>query len=144
MGEARAVQEKASAELKSRIGKLTSERDEQANQAAGIKAQLEKLGAAREAQEKASAELKSRFDKLISERDEQRKLAETRLQQSNKEKLRADNFQAELEQKRADLERLEQQLAELNRRLPKLDDEFVKVEAQIELIKDILIREKAF
>ena len=102
------------------------------------------MGEARAVQEKASAELKSRIDKLISERDEQRKLAETRLQQSNKEKLRADNFQAELEQKRADLERSEQQLAELNRRLPKLDDEFVKVEAQIELIKDILIREKAF
>jgi chromosome segregation ATPase len=42
------------------------------------------------------------------------------------------------------LQKLEQENAELAQRQQLLDEELIKAEAQIELIKDILIREKAF
>ena len=86
----------------------------------------------------------AQVEALTKARDEQVHLVLTHQQQSKQEKQRADDNQRQLEQKQEEIEKLDQRLAELNQRLPMLDDEFVKAEAQIELIKDILIREKAF
>ncbi len=161
----RANQEKLANDRLTQIEQLTKARDEQAKLVAEHKEQLEKANQTRAHQEKLAndrliqleqltkasdeqakltAENKAQLDKANQAKAEQTQLATAHHQQRDQEKQRADNNQQQLAQKQEEVEKLEQQLGELNHRLPMLDTEFVKAEAQIELIKDILIREKAF
>jgi len=163
--QARANREKLAHDRLTQIDQLIKARDEQAKLAAEHKAQLDKANQARANQEKLAHDRLTQMDQLTKARDEQAKLAAehkaqldkanqtkteqahlaiTHQQQRDQEKLRADTNQQQLAQNQEELEKLQQQLAELNHRLPMLDSEFIKAEAQIELIKDILIREKAF
>jgi len=131
-------------ERQAQIEQLTKAKNEQARLANERQAQIEQLTKAKNEQLKLANERKTQIEQLTNAKNEQTHLAVSRQILCDQEKLRADNNQQELQNKQKELEKLEQQLAELNQRLPMLDNEFVKAEAQIELIKDILIREKAF
>ena len=142
--QAKAEQEKLAKDRQAQVEELAEARDEQANLAAEHKALLDKPNQAKAEQEKLAKDRQAQVEELAEARDEQERLAVTHQQQCNQERQRADDNQRQLEQNRENLEKLEQQLIGLNHRLPMLDNEFAKAEAQIELIKDILIRDKAF
>jgi len=141
---ARDEQVKLVAEHKEQLDKANQARANQEKQANDRLTQIEQLTKARDEQLKLVAEHKEQLDKANQANADQTRLASTHQQQRDQEKQRADNTQQQLAQKQEEIEKLEQQLGELNHRLPMLDSEFIKAEAQIELIKDILIREKAF
>jgi chromosome segregation ATPase len=71
---------------------------------------------------------------LIKARDEQTKLAAER-----KETL--DRMERTIAEQAPRLQQLEAQLAESNQRQQLLHEEMIKAEAQIDLIKDVLLRE---
>ncbi len=142
--QAKSDQEKRVNERQAQIEKLTKARDKQAKLVVEHKTQLEKVNQVKTNQEKLVNDRQAQIEQLTKARDEQARLAvehKAQLETANQGKTNQEKLAND---RQIQIEKLEQQLAELNQRQPMLDDEFVKAEAQIELIKDILIREKAF
>lgn len=119
----RALEEQGRLQMdrQTQIEQLNKERDETAKQTGERQARIDQLTKEREATAKQAGERQARIDQLTRERDEQTKLL-TAAQQK--------------------VTQLEQQQSELEHRQRLLDEEMVKAEAQIELIKDVLLREK--
>jgi hypothetical protein len=90
---------------------------------------------AREATE--AGELRVALEKLKRDHDEHDRVSRERL--AHIEKLTQEGIDRE-----ARILQLESERAEMDHRQRLLDDELVKAEAQIELIKDVVLREKAF
>ncbi len=109
---------------------LRQVRDEQVHLHQGYQEQVESVSNEKQALEKTHAVLQDQFV------EQQRQT-----QYWNEE---AEKRQQEGEERRKRIEQLEQQLTEQDHRQRLLDEEILKAEAQIELIKDILLREKAF
>ncbi|HNP52608.1 MAG TPA: hypothetical protein PKJ85_12560, partial [Nitrosomonas nitrosa] len=78
--------------------------------------------------------LEQEITALTQARDEQGQLAVHR-------QTELDQMQIQLKQKDARIAQLESDLAELNTRQHLLNDEITRAEIQIDLIKDVLLRE---
>lgn len=117
--------------------KLKIEHDERIRTMQDRIKQLESVAEDRDVQARLCAEQQVRIAQLTRDHDEHARVSRERL--AHIEKLIRDGEDqakraAEMEKDRADLEH----------RQRRLDEEFAKAEAQIELIKDVVLREKAF
>jgi hypothetical protein len=149
---ARDEQAKSAAAGKVELEQLAKARDEQAKTASGLKRLLEAL-------DKAAAEKKASLTSDLEQLRKEKSLAEVDIAQSE---LRQSELQKELENRSVDLAKtkaelnkasaalkerdaklatLEGELAERDQRQQMLNEEMVRAEAQIDLIKDVLLRE---
>jgi hypothetical protein len=141
LGQARDAQAQLAAERLAEAQQRAAERDAQAQAAAGSQAQAVALSGEKDAllQDKAALEarrgaLEQELAALGQARDAQAQLAAQR-------KTEADQLQAKLQQKEASIAQLESELAERDTRQHLLNEEMIRAEAQIDLIKDVLLRE---
>lgn len=123
------------------IQPLTQERDSHAKQAVERQAQIDALTqtAATLTEEKTALAalrdaLQGEVATLTRVRDEQGKLAA-------ESKTERESLQIQLKQKGSRITQLESELAEFVARQQLLNDEMIRAEAQIDLIKDVLLRE---
>jgi hypothetical protein len=146
------------AQKEAEVGSLSQARDEGALLSASLRAELERAIATIAGQEKLIGELRSRsaelakssedLPRLVSERD----AVIARLTKDHDEHARVSRERlAHIEQllraqeeRQGHIAKLEAERSELDYRQQLLDEELVKAEAQIELIKDVVLREKAF
>lgn len=138
---ARDQQSKLAQEFKQQLEDLTkvheellANRDFHVQESAGRQQQIAQLTASLEHQNTQAQQLKQQLEQASVARDEQARLAA--------------ESQAELEKVKVALQdtdnrknQLEAQLAELQHRQQLMNEEMVKAEGQIELIKDLLLRE---
>jgi len=150
-------QEKLATDRHAKIQKLTQERDEQGKLAIQYKDDLDKATQQASEQEKLATERHAQAQKLAQERDEQTKLAaqnkadlDKALQQvaelqklSADHKVLLDKLSRQNQERGTRIIHLEREHAELNKRQAWLDQEMIKAEAQVDLIKDVLLRERA-
>ena len=125
--QARDAQSKLAEERQVQIQQLTQTHDAQTKLATERQTQLEQAAKAKSDQAKLAAECQQQVEQLTKARDEQAKLATERRQQ-------LDEMQKRLQQ-------LEGQNAEFASRQTLLQEQVVRAEAQIDLIKDVLLRE---
>lgn len=111
-----AQQARRLAEQAARIEALTKERDEARSQA------------------RPTADVDAQLRKLAQERDEQAKLAA-------QHKAELDKVSKQNQERGARIAQLENEHAELSQRQTLLGQEMIKAEAQIDLIKDVLLRD---
>jgi hypothetical protein len=130
-------QAKAAAESQTQCSALTQAQIELERAARAGKAEIDALFQAQETAAKTLAEQAARIDELTRQRDEQARLATERAQELTA--LDAEN--ASLRDKASKAVQLEATLAELQLRQRLMDEEMVKAEGQIELIRDVLLRE---
>lgn len=129
-----AEQHKLVGDRQAQLQKLTQERDEQVKLAQQYKAELDKVNHGLAEQQKSANDHQAQFQKLTQERDEQAKLAaqyKAELDKTNKQNQERGTRIAQFENERT----------ELNQRQTRLNQEMIKAEAQIDLIKDVLLRE---
>ncbi len=138
---ARDAQAKLAAERQKAVEALQSEK-------AGLVKEKASLSAARDEQAKLAAERQKAVEALQAEkaglvkekaslsaaRDEQAKLVQTKQAEINKQKNRLDESQDRIRE-------LESRVAEMDRRQALMNEEMAKTEGQIELIKDLLLRD---
>ncbi len=148
------------AERQTKIDALTQERDQQAKTVAEQKAQLEKITQDRDNQrkqaeeqkaqaEKTATEQKARLDALTQERDTLRTQAEEHKTLAGKTAAERDKLAKTLVEQREEVRRKDARIAQLDAGIKELEqrqvlmnEEMVRAEGQIELIKDLLLREQ--
>jgi FkbM family methyltransferase len=108
--------------------------DQATKAAAEHKQQLDLASKARNEQARLAAELQKQVDQLSKARDEQKKLAHVK-------QLEIDKLATLLQETQSRIVQLDSQLAEKNVRERLLNEEMTKAENQLELLKDILLRE---
>lgn len=113
---------------------LTQTRDEQAKLATERQAQVEALQKAKAAAEQLATERQGQIDKLAKDKADLTKERDQALQKAKEIQQRLDDSQKQLTH-------LQDETLETQRRQQCLQEELVKAEAQIELIKDLLLRE---
>lgn len=116
------------------LEELTAARNEQARLADERQASVKQLQQEQEAFSNLAAERLAQMEQLTAARNEQARLADVRQSECNTLKIRLQ----EVENSKA---MLESQLAELEHRQQLMNEEMVKAEGQIDLIKDLLLRE---
>jgi hypothetical protein len=109
------------------VKQLTQARDQQIKLVNELQTQIQQVTVAKDEQNKQSTQQDEQVKQLTQARDQQTKLAEERLKQF-------DDSQKHVQQ-------LEAQNIELATRQTLLQNEIVRAEAQIDLIKDVLLRE---
>ena len=120
--------------LQAQLAQLTQSHAEMAQQLAERQVQIEQLTVARDAQGRLATERLTLVDQATKARDEQTKLAAD----SRTETARLNK----LGQERAErITQLEAKLADMEQRQAYLNQEAIKAEAQIDLIKDVLLRD---
>jgi hypothetical protein len=119
---AKAEAEKQAGERQNQIAALIQAKDEQARLASERIQQIEELTVAKTEAEKQAGERQKQIAALTQAKDEQVKLAEARLQR---------------------IKQLETELADTQARQSILNEEMIKAEAQINLIKELLLEEGA-
>lgn len=124
---------KLAADRDTELEKATQLAAEQQKLVAGRDEQIQKLTQERDAQVKLAAE---QVQKLMQERDEQAKLVAER-------QTLLDKASSQNQGRGARIIELEREQARFDRHQAWLDQEVIKAEAQVELIKDILFRDKA-
>jgi hypothetical protein len=129
-----AEQQKLAADRQAHIHVLTQERDEQTKTAAKQKAELDKVTQTSSEQHKLATDRQAHIQKLTQERDEQAKLAAEK-------KIELEKALAQSRTHVGRIAELETEHAELQYRQSLLSQEMIKAEAQVELIKDVLLRE---
>lgn len=137
------------AEERKREGEsLMNARDEQAHLANERQAQVEQLKKAREEQAKLASErqacveaLKKEKAELGADRDAKTKLAADRQMTIDTLNAELKKANALLEERASKITALETQREDLEFRQSLLNQEMIKAEAQIDLIKDVLLRE---
>jgi chromosome segregation ATPase len=119
------------------IEQLTAERDTQIDLASRRQQQLEEALVECRVQTQLSVEQRKIADQLATSRDERsRELSELQ--------AKLAQAQATIQERSNRVNALEAERTELQARQMRLDQEMLKAEAQIELIKDVILREKAF
>ncbi len=141
LSEARDQQTQIVNERLAHIETLTQERDQLSQQAIDRQTQLEALTQAYEASDKEKTALIEQRDSLSNERDQA-------VHQSHEQQARInvlieerDQLNAQLQQQEDLMANLKSQYSESDVRQRLLNDEMIKAESQIELIKDLLLRE---
>ena len=126
------VREAAQAES----AKLKEERD-------ALKQQRDAQAKAREAAEAEHAKLQEELDTLKQQRDEQAKAREDAQAESAKLKALAEERLTQLSDAREEASRLKTENQQLVKRQHAIQEEMVKTEAQLDLIKDWVLRESS-
>lgn len=138
---------KASDVLLADIEKLKRLRAQDAQQLGEFRLQLDTSNDVKAKYEAQLNELQQKLAQVSGDRDSVRQELEIlRRHQAQLEaiKLERDGLKGKMEEQRNQIERLSEEDGEKEYRQQQIEEEMVKAEAQIELIKDILIREKAF
>jgi predicted nucleic acid-binding Zn-ribbon protein len=113
---------------------LAQARDEQANLAAERLKLLEQVTQARDSQAKLAAERQAQLAKLVAARDQAEQVTvELRIE--------IERLQRSAHERDVQLAEMEAQLADATRREKAYSDEMTRAAAQIDLIKDLLLRE---
>lgn len=141
ISKARDEQFKLADDQQTRIQKITQEFDQQAKELAEHQSRLNKLtkekedlAESRDQQAKLADKRQTQIEQLTQERGQQAgKAADARKQ--------FEQSQHTLQEKDKRIAEMEAELAEFAHRQRLLDDEMIKAEAQIDLIKDVLLRE---
>ncbi len=149
-------------ERQSQIESLTQSRDEQAQLASTRATQIEALNQAKANAEKLAAERQTQVQQISQERDEHAKQlgeSKTQLTQTQQAKAQLDQQLKErqsqienltksrdeqvqkVQQHAQRLAQLEAERTEMDARQQLLSEEMIRAEAQIDLIKDVLLRE---
>jgi hypothetical protein len=153
--QAKATAEQLAAERQTQLDALAQARDAQTQLATERAAQIDDLTKAKAAADKLAADRAAQIDALTQARDAQTKLATERAAQIDdltKAKAAADKLAADraaqidaLKQDNAALtterDALKQTISEGQHRQQLLEEEMIKADAQLELIKDLLLRE---
>jgi DNA repair exonuclease SbcCD ATPase subunit len=143
--QAKDVQAKLAAERQTQIEQLTQAKGEADKLAAERAQQLTQANQAKDVQAKLAAERQTQIEQLTQAKGEADKLAAERAQQLLKEvemATKAMKEQATLAKESiSSQQRLEQANLELEARQHRMNDELLRAEAQINLIKDLLLRE---
>jgi hypothetical protein len=137
LGQAKAAIEKELADRVAQIEQLSNARDEQMQRVVERDAKVHALSQAKASSDKDVTELTAQLEQIARARDEQAKLAAERATQLSK--IEAEK--ASLQDKLTAVAQLESSHAELQVRQRLMDEEMIRAEGQIELIKDILLRE---
>ena len=122
------------AERLAQMEQLTAAHDEQTRLTDELQASVNQLRQEKENIANLAAERLAQMEQLTAARNEQARLADVRQSECNTLKIRLQ----EAENSKA---MLESQLAELEHRQQLMNEEMVKAEGQIDLIKDLLLRE---
>tara|TARA_R110001583_G_scaffold158168_1_gene310094 strand:- start:7337 stop:8644 length:1308 start_codon:yes stop_codon:yes gene_type:complete len=152
---AREAADKAKAEQQTRAEELAKQLQAAEAAKTELTQQRDQQKTAREAADKAKAEQQARADDLAkqlqaaevakTELTQQRDQLKSQLDAANTSKNEQQStFQHQSRLQQQKIEELERQFEEKDFRNQLIDKEMIKAEAQIDLIKDILIREKAF
>jgi hypothetical protein len=160
--QARDEQAKLAADRQAQLDTLRQERDAATRELAEQKTQLEQANHAKAAQEKLATDRQAQIQQLTQARDEQAKLAGDRQAQLDtlhqerdaatkhlaEQKTMSESKQAEIDRLLASLQtertrsgQLDAQVTDLEMRHNLVKEEMLKAEGQIELIKDLLLRE---
>jgi hypothetical protein len=139
--QARDEQTKLAAERQALIETLTQERDDRAKQAQDKQTQLEALTQANKTLAQENVTLVEKQDALTNETTPLIQARDEQIRISNQYKDELNHLQSQLQQKEELIANLESQLAENDIRQRLLNEEMIKAEAQIDLIKDVLLRE---
>ncbi|MDH3465665.1 MAG: FkbM family methyltransferase [Gammaproteobacteria bacterium] len=134
LGKAKEELTRQLAEAREQIQSLSKANDEQARLAGERQAQLERLTREHNEQAKFAIDRKVEMERLTRARDEQAKLAQTK-------EAEVDRLTRLLQDNQARIGHLESQLAEMAKRQILLNEEMVKAEGQIDVIKYVLLRE---
>ena len=129
-----AEQQKLAGDRQAQLQKVTQEHDAQTKLATQLKVDLDKASQQLAEQQKLAADHQAQLQKLTQERDEQAKLAA-------QHKAELDKASKQNQERGTRIAQLESEHAELNQRQTRLNQEMIKAEAQIDLIKDVLLRE---
>ncbi len=124
--------------LQQQVEKLTQDRDGQAKLANDRQSQLDQVSKTRDEQAKVVVDLQAQIEKLTQDRDSQIDNLSKQVEQQAKQ---ITDKQAQMEYAQRALQEKDAQIAESTQRQRLLDDEIIKAEAQIDLIKDVLLRE---
>jgi chromosome segregation ATPase len=141
LAQARDGQAALVAEGQAQIQELAQARDGLAAQVAERDEEIQRLKQVGDDQERLVVEM---LEKIDSERNAKAKELIEQQRQTQHWLHHSNTLQQQLDERDQLIKQIEQQLAEQSYRQNLLDEEMVKAEAQIDLIKDILIREKAF
>ena len=148
LSQAKAAAEKLATERAQQTEQASKAKDEQAKLAQERQAQIEQLTQAKAVAEKAAGERAQQLEEATKAKDEQARLAGERLkqiEQLTQAKAAAEKTAGERLQKMNELlleiQNRKVSEAELVSRQKLMHDEMVRAEAQLELIKDILLRE---
>ncbi len=135
------------AELSAHLQRIAADNDEHVRQSAAQLAQFERLREenaqalaridSQQAELAGAAELADRLQRISRDHDEHARVSRERL-------AHIEKLLGEAEARNARISQLEAERGELDYRQRLLDEELVKAEAQIDLIKDVVLREKAF
>ncbi|MBL8525659.1 MAG: hypothetical protein JNN20_18415 [Betaproteobacteria bacterium] len=135
------------AELAANLQRIARDSDEHARLSAERMAQVEQLReenaqalariAAQQTELAGIQELSDRLQRISRDHDEHARVSRERL-------AHIEKLLGEAEARNARISQLEAERSELDYRQRLLDEELVKAEAQIDLIKDVVLREKAF
>ena len=131
---ARDQQTKLANERKTQLDALTSEKAELIAARDALSQDKAALTAARDEQTKLAEERKAQLEKVSSERDQAQKSAA-------EQKTNLDAAQQKLMTQQQEIKQQEVETNESNLRQQLMQQELIKAEAQIELIKDLLLRE---
>jgi hypothetical protein len=129
-----AEQQKLASDRQAQLQKLTQEHEAQTSLATQLKADLDKASQQLAEQQKLASDRQAQLQKLTQERDEQTKLAAQL-------KADLDKTSKQNQDRGARIAQFESEHADLNQRQARLNQEMIKAEAQIDLIKDVLLRE---
>lgn len=129
-----AAQTNLAAERDKQLQKLTQERDENAKLADQHKAELDQATQQTTEQQKIAADRQAQLQKVTHERDEQAQLA-------TKHKAELDKANKQNQERITRIAQLEDEQAEVTQRQIRINQEMAKAEAQIDLIKDVVLRE---
>lgn len=129
------TQTRLASERSQEIGLLTQERDAQARLAAEHKAELEKAEQTIAGQHKLVSAGEAQIQKLAQDVNAQRKLVE-------QHKADLVGISKQNHDRGIRIAQLENEQAEMGKRQARFDREMIKAEAQIDLIKDVLLREQ--
>lgn len=126
------------------LEQLTKARDEQTHQVSDLQSQVEQLVGQRDQQMQWHNEHKKWNESLKAQKEQlEKEKQQLQEQLQGAEKQFAETLKT-AETRKQRLDQLEQQVAEQNHRQRLIDEELIKADAQIELIKDALIRGKKF
>ncbi len=143
------------AQLEAQAAQLTQQRDDQTKLANQHKNQLDEAGKDLSEKEKLASDLQTQVAQLTQQCDEQAKLADQHKAKLDKANQQAAELQKLADERKALLDKVSQQSqergariiqlekehVEFSRRQQWLDQEMIKAEAQVDLIKDVLLRD---
>ncbi|MFH7321147.1 hypothetical protein ACHHRT_11135 [Desulfurivibrio sp. D14AmB] len=138
---AKAEQAKLATERQAKLDELSKSLDEQSRHLLELKTQLDQATRAKAEQAKLATERQAKLDELSKSLDEQsRHLSELKTQLDQATRAKAEQAKLATE-RQSRIKQLESTLAEFESRQGLLAEEMARAEGQIDLIKDVLLRE---